>query len=112
MKYYSLGSTEIFAWEGSNQYGSLMNHINMTKDAILYHGRFCQSGLASKFSLTTAMCVTVNRTSLSNDVGKTKYAESPLQCSTNTDKIVLCEYYDDSFTFARFSLPCDCGYDN
>jgi hypothetical protein len=30
----------------------------------------------------------------------------------NTQKIVLCQYIDEKFSVARFSLPCECGYDN
>jgi hypothetical protein len=109
VKYYSLDANTLFSWD-SVRYGTLANHVNMTKVAVMHHGRFCKSGVASRFSSSMASCYNIDSVSLSNDKDGSKIKESPIKCATNLDKVILCQYRMENYTTPRFSLPCDCSY--
>ena len=64
--YNSLSDASVFRWETS-KYGNLRNSKNMTKDAVLGHGRFCKSGFAARFDTDSATCISVAKVSLPTD---------------------------------------------
>ena len=83
-----------------------MTTSSSSKDAIIYHGRFCKSGIASRFTLYEARCITVTNVTLSTD--KNNSLSSPFKC--RADGTVTCTY-SSNYTSALFILPCECGND-
>jgi hypothetical protein len=64
--YNSLTDASVFRWE-IEKYGNLRNSRNMTKEAVLGHGRFCKSGFAARFDTVSATCISIGRVSLQSD---------------------------------------------
>jgi hypothetical protein len=64
--YYSLEENALFTWD-QTRFLNNTNQLSMTKDAVLFHGKFCKSGLASRFANDLAACYTIDKISLSND---------------------------------------------
>jgi hypothetical protein len=64
--YNSLSDASVIRWEAS-KYGNLRNSRNMTKEAVLGHGRFCKSGFAARFDTDTATCISIGKVSLPSD---------------------------------------------
>lgn len=64
--YNSLSDASVFKWEVL-KYGNLRNSRNMTKEAVLGHGRFCKSGFAARFDTDSATCISIGRVSLVSD---------------------------------------------
>ncbi|CDW83995.1 UNKNOWN [Stylonychia lemnae] len=108
VKYYSLNGSTLFTWdqEQYNLQSNLTTFLNLTKEAILYHGKFCKSGFANRFSLNRAQCVDIDNVRLSNDVNTV--VASPYQC--RADGSVICIYQTGNLK--RFSLQCECGFDS
>lgn len=66
-RYYSLKDANIFTWDRT-KYDALRNNTEgMTKAAVFDHGKMCESGVAIRFSLDLAICITIDSTSLSNE---------------------------------------------
>lgn len=64
------------------------NNLNMTKEAVLYHGKFCQSGMASRFSPTDAACWSIDQLGLSSDsTSKSTYADKAVSCKISSTQI-------------------------
>jgi hypothetical protein len=83
----------------------------MTKEAVMYNGRFCKSGLASRLSTFVASCFSINQVQLSGDATNSSRG-SPQECKTNLNQVVLCKYFQTDIVTPKFSLPCDCGYNS
>ena len=64
--YYSLSDGNLFSWDNV-KYQNLKNLKNMTKEAILDHGRFCKSGFAYRFDADRASCINIAKISIDND---------------------------------------------
>eukprot|EP00347_Sterkiella_histriomuscorum_P018988 403343399 len=103
-KYYSLNDNTLFSWNQVD-YSLFNSATNLTKEAILFHGKFCKSGIANRFSLDRAQCVSIDTVKLSND--PTRNSTSPFEC--RADGTVSCSYQTGNTR--RFSLPCECGFD-
>jgi hypothetical protein len=55
----------------------------MTKQAVLDHGKMCESGTAMRWSLQLAICISVDSTSLSNEKDNTKkYVDDQVECAS------------------------------
>ena len=67
--YYSLDDVSVFTWETA-KHGNLRNLRNMTKEAVLYHGRFCESGFAYRFQNETASCINIVKANFPGDDDK------------------------------------------
>jgi hypothetical protein len=53
----------------------------MNKQAILDNGKFCESGIATRFSVDLAVCISFDSVSLSNERDSSKrYAEDQVEC--------------------------------
>jgi|LauGreDrversion4_2_1035121.scaffolds.fasta_scaffold532942_1 hypothetical protein len=82
-KYYSLKDASIFTWD-KVKYDNLKNNTNgMTKEAVLDHGKMCESGLATRFSANLSSCINFDSVSLSNERDNTKkYSEDQVECTS------------------------------
>jgi hypothetical protein len=53
----------------------------MTKAAVFDHGKMCESGIAIRFSLDLAICITIESTSLSNERDDaSRYSFDEIEC--------------------------------
>lgn len=81
-KYYSLKDASTFNWD-KVKYDNLRNNTNgtMTKQAILDHGKMCESGIATRFTADLAACISFDSVSLSNERDNTKkYVDDQVEC--------------------------------
>lgn len=78
----------------------------LTKEAVLYHGKFCQSGIANRFSPLEARCVRIDNIRLS--IEPNTRLSNPYECNANG--LTQCRYQNNDTVM--FSLPCECGYNN
>lgn len=105
--YYSLPASSLISWDVVTY--PYMNLVNMTKEAIFAHGKFCQSGLAQRFSTTAASCFQMTQVTVSSDSTNTSQPW-PQSCDTNLNQLVQCKYYQSNSNVSTFQLPCDCAF--
>jgi hypothetical protein len=82
-KYYSLRDGALFTWDRT-KYDALRNNTRgMDKKAILDHGKMCESGIATRFSVDLAVCISFDSVSLSNERDSSKrYVEDQVECTS------------------------------
>jgi len=80
-RYYSLKDAAVFSWDRT-KYDALRNNTrDMNKQAILDNVKFCESGIATRFSVDLAVCISFDSVSLSNERDSSKrYAEDQVEC--------------------------------
>ncbi len=105
--YNSLSDASVFKWELS-KYGNLRNSRNMTKEAVLGHGRFCKSGFAARFDTDSATCITIARVSLPTDTPDS-LRSGAVKCDFTSGIQVQCQYQLPNSTNTLFSLTCECS---
>ena len=76
----------------------------LTKEGILYHGKFCASGYANRFSLDVAQCVTIDNIRVNSNPNFS--LDYPFVCNPNG--LTYCQYQVG--TTVVFSLLCECGW--
>ena len=102
--YYSLNDSQQFSWDNST-YPLVLNQAT-SREPFLYHGKFCKTGLANRFFVTIAQCMTIDNIRLSNDLNTS--ISYPYECKA--DGNTQCIYRTGNLT--RISLPCECGIDD
>ena len=77
----------------------------MTKESVMYHGQYCQSGTANLQSKDTAECVSIDEITEQEESKTEKSLAKPFECKP--DGKTKCNYKKNGKT--QFSLLCECG---
>lgn len=79
------------------------NYPVIDKESIYIHGRYCQSGFATRKTDWEAECITINKISLSYN--ETKTFETTLECQPDGKTECIYKKGDKE----AFRLKCECG---
>lgn len=92
VRYYSLNDSTLFTW--NQQLYPLSNSLlNLTKESIIYHGKFCKSGLANRFAIDSALCISPDTVKLSTD-STVANLSTPYPCNPNGQ--TYCTYFTNT----------------
>lgn len=79
----------------------------MNKDSVLFHGKYCQSGVAMRRNTSIAECVDIATISVTNST-KTTTLTKKSNYACKPDGATMCEYRMKNNEIA-FNLSCECS---